>query len=117
MITLTKGFVPTLVNEGSDGQTPSSLAIDVHYLNLMLVERWNWERYIRLCVFLKMTEYELASLVRLPHKYIPKYEERYILPLARGHAESVALLLTIIETHFMLGKADDVIASIFPRVD
>jgi len=110
-------YVPTLLNKDSEGQTPASLAIDIHYLNLRIVERWTWERYLRLCQYLKMTEYELASLVRLPHKAIEKYRERFSLPLPRGHAESVALLLTIVETHFLKGLRDDVILEIFPRIN
>lgn len=110
-------YVPTLLNKDSEGQTPASLAIDIHYLNLRLVERWTWERYLRLCVYLKLTEYELASLVRLPHKVIGKYRAGFSLPLPRGSAESVALLLTLVETHFMQGLRGDVITEIFPKVN
>lgn len=106
-----------LPNEGSAGQTPASLAIDIHYLTLMLVERWTWERFAKLCLFLKMTDCEVASLVLLPHKYVARYRETNVLPLSRAHAESVALSLTLLEAYLMRGLTEDVIEQPFPNLN
>jgi hypothetical protein len=106
-----------LPNPDSDGQTPSSLAIDIHYMNLMLVERWDWERYVKLCNFLKMTAYEVASLVLLPHKNVPAYRAKNLLPMRRAHAASVALSLTLLEAYLMRGLTEDVISNPFPNLN
>jgi len=106
-----------LPNPGSDGQTAASLAIDVHYLNLMLVERWDWARFVKLCQFLKMTECEVASLVQLPHRHIQGYKLKNVLPLSRAHAASVALTLTLLEAYLMRGLTEDVIANPFPDLN
>ena len=105
-----------LPNIGSSGQTPASLAIDVHYGKLMLVRRWDWERFIKLCHFLKMTDCEVASLVLLPHRCLPKYKRHNLLPLTAAHAESVALNLTLLETFLMRGLTEDVIENPFPNL-
>lgn len=106
-----------LPNEGSNGQTPASLAIDVHYAKLMLVERWNWERFVKLCTFLKMTDCEVASLVLLPHRALVGYKLMNRLPLIRSHASSVALSLTLLEAYLMRGLTKDVIESPFPDLN
>ncbi len=54
------GYVPDLPNQGSRLQTPSTLLIDVHYSKLLLVERWTWERFTRLCAFLQISPAELG---------------------------------------------------------
>lgn len=110
-------YTPSLPNPGSEGQTPASLAIDIHYMNLLLVERWNWDRYLKLCLFLKMTEYEVASLVRLPHKCIERYRETCLLPMRGGFCESVALTLTILEAYLMKGLTSDIVENIFPNLN
>ena len=110
-------YVPRLLNPNSEGQTPASLMIDVHYMNLFLVERWTWERYAKLCLFLKMTSYEVASLVRLPHRSIPAYKLRNTLPLYAAHAEAVALILTLLESYLMRGLTKDVIENPFPDLN
>lgn len=107
-------YAAVLPNEGSKGQTPASLAIDVHYATLMLVERWNWERFVKLCTFLKMTSCEVASLVMLPHSKLVAYQLRNVLPLHRAHASSVALSLTLLEAYLMRGLTEDVIENPFP---
>lgn len=109
-------YVPTLANQDSRGQTPSSLMIDIHYMNLMLVERWDWSRFARLCEFLKMTSCEVASLVRLPHRLVEAYKEGNILPLRQAHAESIALTLTLLEAYLMRGLSDDIIDQPFPNL-
>lgn len=107
-------LTPSLPNIGSPGQTPASLAIDIHYMKLMLVQRWDWERYVKLCTFLRMTAYEVASLVLLPHKSVPKYQDKNVLPLRPAHASSVALNLTLLEAFLMRGLTEDVISNPFP---
>lgn len=106
----------TLPNAGSKGQTPASLAIDVHYLNIMLVERWNWPRFVKLCAFLKLTPCELASIVFFPHRQIPSYETRGFLPLASHHASAVAMHLTLLEAHVMKGATTDLIENPYPNL-
>lgn len=103
-----------LPNLGSPDQTPASLAIDIHYMNLMLIQRWDWERYVRLCTFLKMTACEVASLVLLPHKSVTGYKQKNVLPLRRAHALSVALNLTLLEAYLMRGLSEDIVEQPFP---
>lgn len=103
-----------LPNAGSKGQTPASLAIDIHYARLMLIERWTWERFVKLTLFLKMTSCEVASLVMLPHSSLPAYQLKNILPLHRAHASAVALNLTLLEGYLMRGLTKDVIVNPFP---
>jgi hypothetical protein len=110
-------YVAPLPNMGSTGQTPASLAIDIHYAKLLLVERWTWERFVRLCHFLKMTSCEVASLVLLPHRHMAEYQRRNTLPLLRPHAASVALSLTLLEAYLMRGLTDDVVPNAFPDLN
>ena len=110
-------YLPRLANPGSDGQTPASLVIDIHYMNLLLVERWTWERYVKLCHFLRMTSHEVASLVRLPHRSLASYQYRNTLPLSVAHAEAVALLLTLLESYLMRGLTEDIIEQPFPNLN
>lgn len=107
------GYVPPLPNTGSAHQTPASLMVDVHYSNLRLLERWTWERYARFCQFLKMTPYEVASLVMLRHDAVEKFREGNRIP---GHnARAVALLLTLVEAWACKEWAGDVIENPFPE--
>lgn len=110
-------YVPKLANPNSDGQTAASLMIDVHYMNLYLRERWTWERYTKLCLFLRMTAYEVASLARIPHHCIPAYKLRNTLPLHDAHAESAALILTLLESYLMKGLTEDIIEQPFPDLN
>lgn len=110
-------YKPVLPNQGSAGQTPASLAIDVHYARLMLVERWDWERFVKLCTFLKMTPFEVASLVQLPHQYVERYRAKNVLPMRRAHAASVALSLTLLEAYLMRGLTEDIIEKPFPDLN
>lgn len=106
------GAIPNLPNAGTPHQTPASLMFEAHYAQLRLVERWSWERYARLCNFLQMTPYEVASLVMLRHTAIPLYHRRGVL---RGRdARPVAMLLTLIEAHCLQNWTSDVIKDPFP---
>jgi hypothetical protein len=108
-------YVPSLPNHGSKHQTPSSLYIDSFYAQQLLIERWTWPKFIRLCRFLKMTPYEVASLVMMPHSAVPAFERENILTCYT--ARPVALLLTLLE-HQVLGEiAPDTIKNPFPNLN
>ena len=109
-------YLPPLPNKGSVGQTPASLAIDVHYANLLLVERWDWERYVRLANFLRLTPHELASLVLLPHSFLDAYASRNGLPMDYNRARPIAMLLTLVEAHVAGHLTKDVIEEPFPKL-
>lgn len=109
------GDIPRLPNEGSTHQTPASLYIDVHYSTLEIAERWSWERYVRLCNILKMTPWELASLVGMRHKDADFFEQNNRLPDAGRR--SISLLLTIVEAHFLSELHHDVIKNPFPDLN
>lgn len=102
-------FKPSVVpNAKSIRKTPASLNIDLHYAELNIVRRWNWERFHRLAAFLNVTYEELASLICLPHTQLPGIKKRNFFP---GPA---ALLLTLIEAQAMIEYSQDIIAQPFP---
>jgi hypothetical protein len=109
------GYIPSLPNVTQKTQTTASKIIDLHYANLLLVERWNWERYSRLAAFLRMTECELASLVMLPHAAVAKFKETNRISEMR--AQPIALLLTILEHHVCGAIFHDTIANPFPNLN
>lgn len=80
-----------LKNKGSSYETPASTLIDLHYANLNIVRRWDWERFVRLCMFLRITPGELASLVCMRHSALNGAKENSQFP------EPVCLLLTLVE--------------------
>lgn len=100
-------------NGSSPYQTTATIYIDNYYATLMLRERWTWERYTRLCRFLKYTPYELGSMVLLRHKAVNSYQTANIL---RPREMAQALLLTILEAHVYGNMYHDVIANPFPKV-
>lgn len=112
----TTDYTPVIPNRDSPLSTPSSKLLDLHYANLLLIERWSWDRYIKLCEFLKMTPAELASLVLMPHAWLERYEDQNMLDygLAKGSL-AVALILTLIEAHTMQTVTKDVILNPFPN--
>ncbi len=101
-------------NANSRHKTPASVYIDAYYANLEIEQRWGWERYVRLCTLTKLTPYELASLVGMPHVHIPQYEHDNRIPLEGRR--SIALLLTVIEGYFLQELHHDVIANPFPSL-
>jgi hypothetical protein len=111
------GYVPPLPNDGSKFQTPNTLRIDVHYANLLLVERWNWDRFNRLASFLQISHAELASAVTLPHRYLAQYERSNRIPNRDGNGRAVALILTLLESHVCGAWTNDVIANPFPSLN
>lgn len=101
---------PALVpNKGSRLQTPASLNIDVHYAQLNVIRRWNWERFHRLAAFLNLTHGELASLICLPHRHLKGIRARNVFP---GPA---ALLLTLLEAQVLASYSNDIIPNPFPQ--
>ncbi len=101
-----------LPNEDSEHQTPCSLQIDVHYTRLFIQNAWNWDRYIRLCSFLRLTPAELASIVRMPHEDLRGFEETLRLnPKRRGPLE---LLLTVFEATVYGELSGDTVKNPFP---
>lgn len=95
-------------NRASKHKTPASLAFDIHYAKLRVVERWDRERYDRLCLFLQLTRHELASLICWPHGNVDRAVTSNCF---RG---PVALLLTILEAQVMANLSADIISQPFP---
>jgi len=111
-------YLAPLPNEGSPHETPASIAIDVHYSNLLLYERWTYDRFVRLCAFLRVTEYEMASLVMMPHAWVPRFERDNRVPGAKqGAGRALLLILTILEAKLLHDYTRDVIDNPFPRLD
>lgn len=98
-----------LPNKDGPHQTPASLSIDVHYLQLQIVRRWNWDRFHRLAAFLRLTHGELASMICLPHSHLAGIQKRNIFP---GPA---ALLLTLLEAQTLSKFSKDIIIDPFPH--
>jgi hypothetical protein len=108
------GTFPSLPN-GREHQTPASLYIDSWYSKIEIVERWSWERYVQLCNTLRMTPFEMASLVCMPHTAVVKFEANNCLP-PEGR-RPIALLLTLVEAHFLSELVPDVVKEIFPDLN
>lgn len=106
-------------NFDSSHHTALSLMFDLHW-HMMDIERpWTWERFCRLCKFLSYTPYELASLVRLPHKRVERFRKNNML-VYNFHLHNgapVSTLLTIVEHTAMKGWTSDVVPNPWPNVD
>ena len=76
-----------------DTANASTLLIDQHYDEINLHELWNKERVERFCAYMKWTEYELASLIMLPHSEMKRF-------MRVGFPGPVSLLFSIIEFYF-----------------
>lgn len=112
------GYLPPLPNANSEHRTATTVLIDIHYSNKRIAERWNWERLQRLCSFLKITEYELASLVCCPHEWIPKIKEHDRIPASvTGGGRAVALLLTLLEARVLKKLVPDVVKNPIPNLN
>ena len=102
-------------NFGSKNATPGSRLIDLHYQRLFIYERWTWERFDRLAAALKITPYELASIVGLPHKCVAKWEYKTQMPLSQHNGGlGVALCLTVLEAHILAAFTEDIIKNPYP---
>jgi hypothetical protein len=104
-----------LPNLASKHTTPASVAIDAHYAINLINERWNFDRYAKLCAFIQMTPYELASLVMMPHSWINEYRRTKLMP-AKSAARPICLLLTIVEAHWLRNYSRDIVADPFPKL-
>lgn len=112
------GYLPPLPNATSKHRSPSTDLIDIHYSNLRISERWDWQRIQRLCSFLQVTEYELASLVLMPHEWVEKFKQRDQMPCAvAGGGRAVAMILTILEARVLKRLTKDVIVEPFPSLN
>ena len=87
--------------------TPASTHIDIHYAKLELLKRWDRSRIERLCGYLKISQSELASMIAVSHNRFEGYLKRGIM------AGPAALMLTVMESRYLSGKAPDVIPNIF----
>lgn len=108
------GSVRSLPNLQSAHQTVASRLVDTHFARLGLVQRWTWDRFIRLANFLEMTPWELASMVMLKHDAVESYKRRSQLPVR--NPQPTAFLLTLIESRAMKGWTTDIIENPFPNL-
>jgi hypothetical protein len=90
-------------------RTTATLSFDLHYAQLEVVRRWDRDRYLRLCAFLQLTPYELASLICWRHVEVNVAIKNSNFP------GPVALLLTMIEAQAMINHSKDVIANPLPK--
>ena len=111
MSRITTRFRSTLTaNRGSKHRTNATLRFDIHYAKLSLIERWDWKRYVKLCVFLRLTPYEMASLIALPHAHVEIAERDNVFP------GSAALVLTLLEAQALVKFPNDVIENPLPEL-
>lgn len=112
------GYLPPLPNADSEHRTATTFLIDIHYSNKRIAERWTWDRIQRLCSFLKITEYELASLVCCPHSWVERIKEENRIPhTVKGGGRAVGMLLTLLEARVMKKVVSDVITNPFPNLN
>jgi hypothetical protein len=112
------GYLPPLPNAGSEFASVTTKLLDLHYSNLRIAERWDWARYQRLCSVLRLTEYELASLVLMPHEWVPKMKERNVIPcMYHGGGRAVGLVLTMLEARVLKKVVADVIEEPMPNLN
>lgn len=106
-----------LPNHGSKNATPASLKIDLHYAKRDIFTRWNFERFLRLAAFLKLTPYELGSLAGIAHKDVDLFREANVLVDFRNRRHyAAAILLTNFEWHATKAFTDDVVNDVFPNL-
>jgi hypothetical protein len=100
------GTIRSIINEGSKHHSATTKRIDGHFDSLDLYSTWNWPRFCRLADFLRITHYELASLVLLPHRYVGRYEETNRIPGNSPHA--IAYILSLYESQYSLTIPDSI---------
>lgn len=86
--------IEPVCNEG-DQVTPGSIQADIHFRDLQLQETWDSKRVLRMCGWLQITEYELASMVMFPHDEMKKCMKKGIFP------GPVCILFSLVENHVM----------------
>ena len=112
------GYLPPLPNTDSEHTTATTKLLDLHYSNKRIAERWTFERYERLCSVLKLTHYELASLVCMPHVYVAKLREYNRIPgSVNGGGRAIGMLLTLLEARVLKKTVGDVIKNPFPNLN
>ena len=102
-------FKPVLLNRLSKYATATSLYFDIHYAQLGIIPRWDWQRFVRLAIFLELTVHELGSLVCVSHASLQRSEQSN-----RFHG-STALVLTLLEAQAMKDYGGDVISNPIPK--
>lgn len=95
-------------NRHSEHRTHATIRFDIHYAKIALIERWDWKRFIKLSVFLRLTPYELGSLIALPHAHV-NFAQR-----DNHFSGPAALILTLLEAQVMSKFTNDVIANPLP---
>lgn len=103
-----------LPNAGSELQTPASLKLDLHFEGIRVWQRWDYERFIRLATFLKLTPGELASTACVPHRALAALEKRNRLYNGGSPDRAAALVLTLLEHHVASAYTKDTVANAFP---
>ncbi|MCW5549984.1 MAG: hypothetical protein KIT44_13555 [Opitutaceae bacterium] len=103
-------YPPILPNRKSTDQTDATRQIDLHYAQLGIIARWDWERYTRLALFLNLTVYELASYILMPHSAVRRGQRDNRFP---GPA---CLLLTLLEARATEAYGGDVIKNPMPKI-
>lgn len=93
---LTPSASPPFINPDLTS-TPISLLSDSHYTLMGLADAWDRKRVLRLCEFMGISRFELASLIYAPHPRFEEWFEREAFP------GPVLVLLTIIESSVMEG--------------
>jgi hypothetical protein len=83
------------------------LLIETHYERLRIKKRWDKKRLERLCGYLQVTKYELASLVGVPHTI---FDWRYSIGKL---STSAYLMLTILESRYLKEYVKDTIQDLF----
>lgn len=112
------GYLPPLPNADSEYTTATTKIIDLHYSNKRIAERWTYERFTRLCSFLKVTEPELASLCLMPHAWLPKLKENNQLPCSvTGGGRAVGMILTLLEARVLKKLVPDVVTNPIPNLN
>lgn len=107
-----------LPNSGSPNATPASLKIDLHYAKREVFTRWNYERFLRLAAFLRLTPYELGSLAGIPHREVDAFRAANVLVDGRSRRNYAAtILLTNFEWHACKAFTDDVVKDIYPNLN
>ena len=93
-------YRPFQINYG-DTVTMGSHLVDLHYLKMGIAKLWTPKRLERLCRFLKLTEYELASLIMVHHKDMKIFLEKGRFP------PIVSWSLSLVELCLMPEKMTD----------
>jgi len=88
-----------------ESSTPGSHMVDIHYKQMGIDKLWTTARVARMCRYLNITEYELASLIMLPHKDMKNYLEKGRFP------GIVCWCLTLMELCLLPEKMKDSISN------